>query len=39
MAAEEIGAAAGSADVECARCDEEDYNEKIADNGSTADGI
>lgn len=39
MAAEEVGAAAGPTDIECARCDEKDDDEEIANDSCTADSI
>lgn len=39
MAAEEIGAATGPANVECSRCDKKDDDEKIANDSRAADGI
>jgi hypothetical protein len=39
MTSEEIGTATWAANVECAWGDEENYDEEVADNGRTADGV
>lgn len=39
MASEEIGAATGAADVKCARGNEKNNDEEVADDSRTADGI